>query len=230
MLPQERDPGEEASRRRPLTEGDGIASTRKTSGMDHAMSRTNERFVGLDRSVDEFRRWALSDWRSPTTRGMLAEYFVRCATATDGRPAGDWNYVDIECSDGMTIEVKCSARLQPGKGGELVRRNPSFSIRQMTGAWSNREWAWLPKPDKPRRWADVYVLCLENETDPLKYDPLDLSQWEFFVIPTFRLDEKFGNQKSVSVSRLQQEDFRTVKFDILKSEIDRNRQHPEEPS
>ncbi len=186
------------------------------------MNRTNERFAGLNRSVHDFWRWALSDWTSPATRGMLAEYFVRCATATDGRPAKDWNYVDIECNDGMTVEVKCSACLQPGKGGKLVRSNPLFSIKQKTYAWSNREWDWLPKPGKPRRWADVYVLCLENETDRLNYDPLDLSQWEFFVIPTFRLDETFGNQNSVSVRRLQQEGFRTVPFDKLKSEIDRN--------
>ena len=44
------------------------------------MSANHETFAGLDRTVDEFRRWVLSDWKSPTTRALLSEYFVRCIT------------------------------------------------------------------------------------------------------------------------------------------------------
>ena len=45
------------------------------------MKIKHDEFVGLNRSVDEFRRWVLSDWNSPTTRALLAEYYVRCALA-----------------------------------------------------------------------------------------------------------------------------------------------------
>ncbi len=188
------------------------------------MSANQERFTGLDRSVDEFRRWVLSDWKSPTTRALLAEYFVRCATSTDSKLAKDWNYVDIELADGTTIEVKCSARLQPQRDEKLVRRPPRFDIGKKKCAWSCRECAWLPEPDEPRRWADIYVLCLEKGTDRDSYNPLDLSQWEVFVIPTSRLDEKFPDQKTVSVSRLLQEGFEPVGFDRLGSKIEQVRQ------
>ena len=44
------------------------------------------------------------------------------------------------------------------------------------------------------------------------------------MIPVLKLDETFGEQKSVLVSRLRREGFRTVPFDILKSEFDWNRE------
>ena len=83
----------------------------------------------------------------------------------------------------------------------------------------------LPNPPKTNRWTHVHVLCLEKETDRNKYNPLDLSEWEFFVIPTVKLDEFCGDQKSVSVGRLVQEGFQAVPFDEMKSETGRNRQH-----
>ena len=134
----------------------------------------------------------------------LQEYFVRCITSTDSGLAEDWNYVDIEWADGTTVEVKCSAHLQPKREGKLVRMPPSFYIGKKIWAYSNRKGDWLPKPDEPKRWADIYVLCLEKETDPDSYNPLDLSQWEAFVIPTSKLDKEFPDQKTVSVSRLLQ--------------------------
>ncbi|MDE0112076.1 MAG: hypothetical protein OXN84_07320 [Albidovulum sp.] len=82
----------------------------------------------------------------------------------------------------------------------------------------------MRQPDEPRRWADIYVLCLEKETDPDSINPLDLSQWEYFVIPASRLDNEFPDRKTVSVDRLLREGFRPVGFDRLHSKIERVRQ------
>ncbi|MDE0046939.1 MAG: hypothetical protein OXU19_13940 [bacterium] len=178
-----------------------------------------ETFVGIDRSVDNFRRWVLSDWKSPTTRALLAEYYVRIATGTDSEGADDFNYVDIVLEDGSTIEVKATALLQPARNNKLERSSAKFAIGKKSWAWDDRSWDWLPSPDAPKRWADCYVLCLENMDDPTRYDPLDLAQWEFFVIPTFTIDEVFGDQKSVTVGRLKQEGFCSVGFVDLAEEI-----------
>ena len=92
-----------------------------------------DKFVGVNRSVDDFRRWVLSDWQSPTTRALLAEYYVRCATGTDGEPAGDWEYVDIILKDGMKVEVKSTAYLQPAGDVGLKMTNPRFDIEKGVG-------------------------------------------------------------------------------------------------
>lgn len=176
-----------------------------------------DEFIGLDRSLDEFRRWALSDWKSPTTRALLAEYYVRCALGLDGEPAGDWEYVDIHLGNGK-IEVKASAYLQPARGGDMKRTSPRFDIKEKEWAWSKEAWEWM-RSESPKRWADCYVLCLESADAASGL--LDLSQWEFFVLSTPVIDRTFGRQKTVSVGRLLQEGFRPVAFGSLESEIKR---------
>ena len=182
-----------------------------------------DRFSGLNRSVDDFRRWVLCDWKSPTTRALLAEYYVRCALGADSEQAEDFEYVDIVLRGGRTIEVKASAYLQPTKDG-LKRTAPKFSIGKKTWAWNTRLWNWMPEPEAPRRWADCYVLCLENMEDPKAYNPLDLSKWEFFVLSTPKINETFGDQQTLSVYRLRKEGFCSVAFDSLASEISQKMQ------
>lgn len=174
-----------------------------------------DEFVGLDRSVDEFRRWVLSDWTSPTTRALLAEYFVRCALGCENELPQDWDYVDIILKSGKTIEIKASAFLQPAGDGELKETIPSFDIKEKKWAWSNELWGWKPPSEPPKRWADCYVFCLVNMESREAYNPLDVSQWEFFVLPTSRINETLGRQKTVAVGRLQQEGFRSVTFSGL---------------
>ncbi|MCY4460760.1 MAG: hypothetical protein OXC26_10275 [Albidovulum sp.] len=184
------------------------------------MNLSQDEFVGLNRSMDEFRRWVLSDWKSPTTRASLAEYYVRCALGRDNEPAQDWEYVDIVLEDGGKIEVKASAYLQPVRGRKLRLTSPRFDIKEKTLAWSSKLSDWK-RSEEPKRWADCYVFCLENMDDPATYNPLDLSQWEFFVVSTCRINETFGHQKSVAIGRLRQEGFRSVVFSGLGPEISR---------
>lgn len=190
-----------------------------------AMKANLDEFIGLDRSVDEFRRWALSDWKSPTTRAQLAEYYVRCALGLDDEPIGDWEHVDIYLGNDR-IEVKASAHLQPARGGEMKRTSPRFDIKEREWAWSNEAWDWM-RSESPKRWADCYVLCLESAD--AAYDPLDLSQWKFFVLSTPVIDRTFGRQKTVSVGRLRQEGFRPVAFGRLEFEIRRTLGDPARP-
>jgi len=53
------------------------------------------------------------------------------------------------------------------------------------------------------RYSDAYVFALLTERDKDKVDPLDLRQWEFYVVPTFVLNRELGNAKSISLVRLQ---------------------------
>ena len=54
-----------------------------------------------------------------------------------------------------------------------------------------------------RRQADVYVFALENCTiqDMVNPNPLDLSQWEFYVLPTSKLNER-GAQANIKLPQL----------------------------
>jgi len=58
-------------------------------------------------------------------------------------------------------------------------------------------------PDYPCRCADCNVFCLFTGRDPESANVLDISQWEFYVLPTTTLEERFGEQKSIVLSRIR---------------------------
>ena len=53
------------------------------------------------------------------------------------------------------------------------------------------------------RQSDLYVLCLLKHQDKATFDPLNLDQWEFFVVPTALLDERLPGQKAISLKGLE---------------------------
>lgn len=53
-----------------------------------------------------------------------------------------------------------------------------------------------------KRQADLYVFCLLGHKEKETLDPLNLSQWEFYVLPTTVLKERVPTQKKISLSSL----------------------------
>ena len=54
-----------------------------------------------------------------------------------------------------------------------------------------------------KRHADVYVFALLAHTDKLTVDPLNINQWEFYVLPTTALDERKRSQHSITLKSLE---------------------------
>ena len=69
------------------------------------------------------------------------------------------------------------------------------------------------------RSADCYVFCLYEEQAVKNADVLDLDKWSFRVISTVKLNQVFGNQKTVSLNPLRRVS-QAIKFDDLKPAID----------
>ena len=55
--------------------------------------------------------------------------------------------------------------------------------------------------DPPERVSDVYVFCLLGQPDDPDPDPMDLDQWEFYVLPTAELDRP--RQKKIALNPLK---------------------------
>ena len=68
--------------------------------------------------------------------------------------------------------------------------------------------------------ADVYVFCLYAERVPERADTLDIESWEFYVLSTPTIDERFGGQKKVRLSRIKEVES-PVGYDDLRGHIDR---------
>ena len=55
---------------------------------------------------------------------------------------------------------------------------------------------------KKERQAKIYIFCVHNHTDKGTINPLDTSQWDFYILPTAVLNEKVRSQKTIGLSAL----------------------------
>ena len=66
--------------------------------------------------------------------------------------------------------------------------------------------AWDPNTGayeaEPRRQAQVYVFALLAHQNQATLDPLNLDQWEFYVVPTAVLDARERSQHSITLQSL----------------------------
>lgn len=161
----------------------------------------------------DFWSWAYSDLVGNAERGALAEYIVACALGIQDSDRISWSKYDLLTKEGISVEVKTSGYLQTWAQNTLSK--PVFGI-QPTYGWDSRS----NEFDKEqKRQADVYVFCVHKHTDQATVNPLLISQWEFYVVPTSTLNKKFGNQKSVTLSALKNAGAQVCAYSDLKGKI-----------
>ncbi len=177
-----------------MTDQDGyalIVATRKTGNepFHHTSKSTNLKLV-------DFWQWATSDLVSNTMRGILAEYIVASALGITDTIRVEWDSFDLTTAAGIKIEVKSSAYLQSWHHKKLSQIR--FSIRP--------SYVWDANANmfekEAKRSADIYVFCVLKHTVQSTLDPLDLDQWDFYIILASTLNEKFPAQKSISLGGL----------------------------
>ncbi len=151
----------------------------------------------LNLKLLDFWKWSVSDLVSNAARGILAEFLVTSALGCSDGVRNEWDAFDI-LFDGTKIEVKSAAYLQSWAHAKLS--NITFTIRP-TIAWDSQ----TNKIDSsPHRQADIYVFCLLKHQNKETLDPMNLDQWEFYVLSAKLLDEKLTMQKTISLTRLLQ--------------------------
>jgi hypothetical protein len=161
----------------------------------HPIDRVDgsERFDGIDATVSDFWRWAFSGLRMNNVRGILAEYLVAKAVGATEVPKEEWANFDVQTPDGIRIEVKASAYWQswPQRGpSKIVFSGLTARSWEDDGSYS----------DERQIRADVFVFAVQACADPAKYDPLDIDQWEFYVLPASAIVE--AGARSLSLASL----------------------------
>jgi len=152
----------------------------------------------LDFDLHDFWCWSSSDLVSNATRGVLAEYLVaRALGVAQGWVRDEWAPYDLITPEGIKVEVKSAAFLQSWHQRRLS--GISFLVKK-TRKWDPETNTLTPEK---LREADVYVFALLAHRDKLTVDPMDLAQWEFFVLPTSVLNDRRRSQHSISLSSLR---------------------------
>lgn len=164
-------------------------------------------------NLESFHQWAYSDVLTNTQRGILAEYIVAKALGVDSIKRVEWDAYDLITKGGLKIEVKSSAYLQSWEQNGLSKI--SFGI-QATRSWNATTNEYT---DEIKRQADIYVFCLLHHKEMATVNPLDITQWTFYVLPTKVLNEKLPNQKTIGLSGLKLLGAKECRYTDIQGEI-----------
>lgn len=149
-------------------------------------------------SLLEFWQWSVSDILSNATRGRFAEFIVGTAVRIDPKELRDeWYAFDLKTPEGIKIEIKSAAYIQ--SWNQKKYSTISFSIKKAK-YWDATTGM---SKDEAKRHADLYVFCLLKTKDQQYIDPLKLEQWEFYVLPTYKLNTYTRSQFSITLNSLQ---------------------------
>jgi hypothetical protein len=156
-----------------------------------------ETIIGFENvTVFDFWSWAYSDILSNRNRSIFAEFLVATALGEINYPRIEWDAVDLRYR-GKKIEVKSAAYVQSWQ------QNKPSNIRFDIG----KKLGWQAETNSSaivaERNADCYVFCLFTEQNREQANILDIEKWKFFIVQTRQLEERFSNQKSVSLNYLK---------------------------
>ena len=149
----------------------------------------------LPTSVIDFWKWAYSNLAANNLRGHLAEFLVASDLKATQQVRVEWGDCDLRMN-GVKVEVKSAAYCQ--SWGQSKHSVISFGIAP-SRAYNSKNKA---RESAAARNSDVYVFCLLGHKDKQTLDPTNLDQWEFYVLPTQKLDAELGGQKTLSLNRL----------------------------
>jgi hypothetical protein len=176
----------------------------------------DKKFINCNKEicVSDFWAWAYSDLLQNTTRGVLAEYILSVLLDTIDEIRNPWDAYDLKLKNGKTIEVKTTSKLQAWAQKELSKPN---IVLKPTRFWDPKTGEMQAKATFN---ADYYIFCYFTAEDHNKANPLDLSQWKFYIFSKKEIIELMANRKSITIDALNKLDHKPIKADELKTALE----------
>lgn len=162
-------------------------------------------------SMLDFWQWGYSNLLHNMHRGKIAEFIVKCAleqggintNREDGTGIEPWDLdgpqIPSQNNRQARVEVKSAAFVQLWGEIKFPERS-NFTIAPAVMPINGD----YPEGASKQRNNDVYVFTVYTAKDK-KENILDLSWWEFYVLPTYQLEanETLCNQKTISLKTVK---------------------------
>ena len=155
----------------------------------------------MEHDHSRFAQWVAEDLTSNRMRGLWAEWLLtdRLGLLQEGSGRIEWDHADIRLGS-TTIEVKTTGTRQQWSD---LASTPRFFIAPQTFTWDATTNT-SARLDPPRRTASLYVFCLHSCNELTNSAVTDENNWQFWVVPTALLDERFPKQKTLGLAGLRQ--------------------------
>jgi len=159
---------------------------------------------------------------SNATRGRFAEYIVGTAIGLDPNNLRDeWDAFDLTSNDGIKIEVKSASYIQSWNQKKFSTISFSIKPARYWDAETNIQ------QEEPKRHSDLYVFCHLKHKEQKTIDPMKMEQWDFYILPTYKLDNYERSQSSITINSLKKL-AEPIKYNELKNEINKAYKEPED--
>ena len=126
----------------------------------------------------------------------IAEFIVAKALGLKApHNKNGWTLWDINYR-GKRIEIKETGYFHSWRTDGKVSKQRSFGITKAFTKYKDNA-------TTHERQNDVYVFCLNTGETKEESNPLNLDNWEFYVVPTSTINRLCGDNKHISLGRLR---------------------------
>lgn len=145
---------------------------------------------------------------------IIAEFIIEKALGLDkSQNIDSWTLYDLKYRN-YRIEIKETSYYHPWNEKGKISKQRIFGITKANSNYddSNSE-------NRFERQNDIYVFCLNTGTTKEESNPMNLNNWEFYIIPTYVINKVCGDNKTISLGRVRKLTDK-VSYDKIKETID----------
>ena len=150
----------------------------------------------LDFGILDF--WESKYFNIYNMQEVIAEFLIEKALRIEKAQNTDyWTLYDIlyrECR----IEIKQTSYYHPWNENGNISNIRRFNITK-----ANSKYEYKDLENKFERQNDIYVFCLNTGNTKETSNPMNLNNWEFYIVPTKVINEECRNNKTISLNKVR---------------------------
>lgn len=145
---------------------------------------------------------------------VIAEFIVEKALGIDKAQNIDYLTLYDILYKNFRIEIKETSYYHPWNENGKISKQRMFGITK-----ANSNYETVEMENKFERQNDIYVFCLNIGDTKESSNPMNLNNWEFYIIPTSVINKECRDNKKISLNRVRKLT-KKVTYDKLKEKID----------
>lgn len=173
----------------------------------------NEKFTynnkELEFGIIDFWKYKYSNiWNM---KEYIAEFLIEKALGLEKSQNTDsWTLYDIYYRN-KRIEVKETSYYHPWNENGKISNQRIFGISMANSNYENAK-----EENRFERQNDLYVFCLNIGETKKESNPMDIDNWEFYIVPTNTINKLCGKNKTISLNKVKAISKKVDYFEIKK--------------
>jgi hypothetical protein len=160
----------------------------------------NEKFIFDDKELDfgilDFWKYKYSNvWNM---QEYIAEFLIEKSLRLEKSQNTDsWTLYDINYRN-KRIEIKETSYYHPWNENSKISKQRVFGITMANSSYENSS-----EENKFERQNDLYIFCLNIGETKEESNPMNIKNWEFYIVPTKIINNVCGNNKTINLGKVK---------------------------